>query len=178
MNEKEEALAYLKPYLEQIRVWVAEADSAYKNLDPNIRRVHSPRTRSSNISDYIKDFVYQTIIDRENELHIKPRYRYGSLRLLIEDKFQLTFKKIDRNLKPSYIPTNRQARFYDHDHSGQCEFPSMPEEVTNLYAGYQWEPLDSSSIYLVCPNGNRILWYVALVEPQAQPIREAIPEKD
>jgi len=105
------------------------------------------------------------------------RYRYGSLRLLIEDKFQLTFKKVDRNLKTSYIPTNRQVKFYNHAHFGETEFPDMPEDVTNIYAGYLWEPLDNSRIYLVCPDGNRILWNIELVEPQEQTI-EATPNID
>jgi hypothetical protein len=177
INNKTEAIAYLKPYLEQIRKWVADAEMAYKDLDPSIRRVHSPRTRSSNISDYIKDFVYQTIIGQEEfSQKIKVRYHHGSLRLLIEDRFQLTFKKVDNNLKPGYIPTTRQVRFYNHDHFGQTEFDNMPEEVTNIYAGYQWEPLDNSRIYLICPDGNRILWNVELVEPQEQTINEATPK--
>jgi len=177
ISNKSEAISRLAPYLEQIRVWVAEAESAYKRLDPSIRMIHSPRTRSSNISDYIKSSVYQSIIGQEDSNpNIRVRYHYGSLRILIEDKFQLTFKKVDKNLKPSYIHTNRQTRFYNHDHFGQNEFIGMPQEVTNIYAGYLWEPLDNSQIYLVCPDGNSILWHIELVEPQGQTIGETIPE--
>jgi hypothetical protein len=98
------------------------------------------------------------------------------LRLLIEDKFQLTFKKVNNNLKASYIPTNRQMRFYNHIHSAQDEFPGMPPEVTNIYAGYLWEPLDASQIYLICPDGKRILWHIDLVEPQGQTVSQTTPE--
>lgn len=174
MIDKAQAIEHLTPYLDLIRHWVADAETAYKGLDPGVRRVHSPRTRSSNISDYIKDYVYQTIIGQQDiQQKIKPIYRYGSLRLLIEDKFQLTFKKLDKNLRPSYWPTSRQTRFYSQDNSGQSGLAGMPPAVTNVYAGYQWEPLDDSRIYLVCPNGNRILWFVQLVESQEDQVRKA-----
>ena len=171
-KKKTEALPRLAPYLVKIRECVANAEKEYKSLDASVRRVHSPRTRSSNISDYIRDFVYKNLIVDPN---IRASNRYGSIRLLIEDQFQLTFKKLDRNLRPSYIPTSRQGDFYSQLNH-QLEFDNMPEEVTNVIAGYQWQPLDGSRIYLVCPDGIDILWFIELIEPAKEAVKETIVE--
>jgi hypothetical protein len=148
----------LAPHLEKIRAVLSGADKSYKDLDPEVRRVHSKRTRAGNIADYICDHVYKNLLEDPD---VKIRRRYGSLRMIVCDKYQLTFKKLNDNLKPSYIPARWRLPLHGSDEN-KPEFEGMPEGIINLIAGYRWDQLEPSKFYLECPSGSNIIWVLEL----------------
>ncbi len=143
---------------EKIRQVMADADKAYKDLPAEQRIIHSKRTRASYIADFFRSFVLKHLLD-DPDIRIPPS---GSLRIIIKDECQLTFKKLDDNLKPSYLP----KWFKNYRASG--EFPvDMPEPTTNLVAGYRWQAIEQSHLYLIQPIGNGIQWSVEFSESEA-----------
>lgn len=143
---------------EKIKQVMANADKAYKGLPAEQRLIHSKRTRASYISDFFRSFVIKHLLD-DPDIRIPP---HGYLRIIIKDECQLTFKKLNDNLKPSYLPT-----WFFNNSSSDKFLGDMPEPTTNLVAGYRWEPIGQSHLYLVQPVGNGIQWSVEFSEPDA-----------
>ena len=143
---------------EKIRQVMADADKAYKALPAEQRLIHSKRTRASYIADFFRSFVLKHLLD-DPDIRIPPG---GSLRIIIKDECQLTFKKLNDNLKPSYLP----KWFLKHSSSSKF-LGDMPEPTTNLVAGYRWEAMEQSHLYLVQPIGDGIQWSGEFSEPEA-----------
>jgi hypothetical protein len=143
---------------------MAEADKEYKNQDARVRLRHSKRTRASNIVDFVCEYISKKFADHPD---IKPKFRNGSIRLVILGKYQLTFKKLTENLKPSYIPA-----FFPESQGGHQldQNYNLPESLRNLVAGYVWQGADSSRFHLVCPAGDQAQWTFELKEPEAEKV--------
>jgi len=144
---------------EKIRKVMALADQAYKNLPAEQRIVHSKRTRADFIADFFRSFAVRHLSD-EKHIRILP---HGYLKILIKDECLLTFKKLNNNLKPSYVP----KWFYD-DVSFNGSFKNMPKPAAKLVAGYRWEPVGQSFLHLVQPLGKGVQWSVELSEPETE----------
>jgi hypothetical protein len=157
-----ELLEKYAPQFERIRQVMAKADEAYKDLPAEQRLIHSKRTRASYIADFFRNFVLKHLQD-DPDIRIPP---YGTLRLVIRDECQLTFKKLNENLKPSYIPT------WFYDDKPDDELQAMPEPTTNLVAGYRWRTTDQSHLYLVQPLENGVQWAVELSQPEKEASKE------
>lgn len=171
IDSQVEAQTILSPYLDTLGDILTRAIDSYKNIDPEVKAVHSARTRTSNISDYIRLYVVQEMAGTPN---VSLKSRYGQLRLVIEDKFQLTFKKLDRNLLPSYIPTDRWRDFMNQI-TTQSELDNMPSPVTNAVVGYQWDGFASARVLIVCPNGRRVEWKLEILPSVTPSIVESTP---
>jgi hypothetical protein len=145
--------------LEEIRMAMAKADEAYKKLPPEQRRVHRKRTRADQIADYF----YDNLLGLDDPL-LRLFPRYGTLRIIINDEYQLTFKKLNHSLQPSYWP----KWFFPEESEGNT-FRNMPNPTTNVVAGYRYEILEQSCFYLVCPSAKFI---IELSEPEPELVEE------
>ncbi len=150
---------------EKIRQVMADADKAYKDLPPEQRIIHSKRTRADYIADFFRSFVVKHLLDDTN-IRILP---YGSLRIIIKDECQLTFKKLNNNLIPSYIP-----KWFHNDKSFRESLKEMPKLATKLVAGYRWEPVGQSQLYLIQTLDKGVQWSVELSEPETQAEKQHI----
>ena len=143
---------------EKIRQVMADADKAYKDLPAEQKLIHSKRTRASYIADFFRSFILKHLLD-DPDIRIHPS---SSLRIIIKDECQLTFKKVNANLTPSYLP----KWFFNYSSSDKF-IGDMPEPTTNLVAGYRWEAIEPSHLYLIQPIVDNIQWSVKFSEPAA-----------
>lgn len=95
----------------------------------------------------------------------------GFLVMVLDEKIAVRFKKLDRKLRPSNIPTKQQ-----YDFSTQALLPGFPPEATNLTFGHKLNQTgtDFEGFWLQCPRGERNLWSIPLDKPADQPLFTAI----
>jgi hypothetical protein len=106
--------------------------------------------------------------------HVKRRFdgsdnvrwfvRRGLFHLEIDGPLWLRFKKLDRNMRASSIPTRQALSFLN---VLQLELPGMPGPVPRLTAGYVLNQLGTAieGAYVTCPLGSEIRWFIELIEP-------------
>lgn len=182
IDSRVEAENILSPYLDKLANVVTSAVESYSNMDPAVKAIHSPRTRSSNINDYIKHYV---IGEMTSVANVRISTQYGQLRLKVGDKFQLVFKKLRRDFLPSYSRTERWRKFMNQE-SDELDFPDMPTPVTNAIVGYHWDSLSSAQVHIVCPKGETVEWKLeilptaapSMVEPTfVPPAKRVVPKR-
>ncbi|MFC1592698.1 hypothetical protein ACFL4C_01640 [Candidatus Omnitrophota bacterium] len=162
----EDAHPYISPYVDLINRLITNAVNSYKDIPPLIRLMDSARTRSSSISDRILwniSHCEELLADS----NIKIRRRYGAVRLLIKDRVQLVFKKLNNNLMPSRPSSPRSLGFLNQCDDVRKEFPGLSENVdpvTNLYWGYIWNPLSDTRTPIVCLDGSQLMWHFESVQ--------------
>lgn len=168
---KEESRPYVAPYLDLVNRLIANAVADYKGKPAKERLVDSPRTRSSTISDRILwniGHCEQLLKDP----YIRIKKRYGVVRILIKDRVQVVFKKLDSNLKPSYPSTDRSLNYQLHSDDIRKEFPEIQDaalRTTNVYWGYVWNPLGDIKTPIVCMDGSEIDWYIEAIPMVVEP---------
>ena len=169
---KEESYPYVAPYEQLINGLIADAIKKYRKKPAKDRLIDSPRTRSSSISDRI---LWNIANCKEliADPYIKIRKRYGAVRILIKDKIQVVFKKLDSNLKPSSPSTARSLNYSLHCDDVHKEFPEIQNAAlrpTNVYWGYIWNPLGEVRTPIVCMDGSQIDWHIEPITKIAEPI--------
>ena len=87
--------------------------------------------------------------------------------MVVEQKIAIRFKKLDRNLRPSNIPTRQQ-----YDFATQALLPGFPPEATNLTFGHKLNSTGTEfdGFWLQCPRGDRNLWSIPIDRPVDQPL--------
>jgi hypothetical protein len=163
---KDEAYIYFGPYVELINRLIKEANDSYKDIPPLQRLMDSARTRSSSISDRILWNISHCKELLEDKQNIKIKRRYGVVRVLVKDKVQIVFKKLNKNLMPSRPSSPRSLNFQNQCDDVRKEFPELSdvERVTNLYWGYIWNPLGDPRIPIVCLDGSQLMWHFESTE--------------
>lgn len=176
----DEAYPYISPYVELINRLIINAVDSYKEIPPLHRFMDSARTRSSSISDRILWNISNSkeLLEDDN---IKMRKRYSSLRILVKDRVQLVFKKLNNNLMPSRPSSPRSLNYLSQRDDIQKEFPEISESVdsvTNLYWGYIWNPLGDPRTPIVCLDGSQLLWHFEFVEPTKEMVKNNMDKID
>ena len=87
----------------------------------------------------------------------------GRYQLLLKDKLLFKMKKLNRNLRPSNIPTKTVVNFNEQmkptEYNTQLRFANMPDDITHLITGYKEDSLRTGmSAFIICPDGNRNYW--------------------
>lgn len=164
MDKKESSLAVLKPYIPMISQAINEAISEF-DRDP-LKLFYCRRTRSSAINDLI---THKAMAKFFNNPGVRVRTRSGCTYFIIRDRFLLRFKKLNKNLQTSNIPTNQSNLFLQQD----SLFEELPDPMTNIFAGYTWDTANNnlSGIYLTCPLGKTNEW----AYPVSLTVAEIIP---
>lgn len=162
----------LEPIMPKILECINSAIRDYKKIDIFYRTKYLKRTRANIINDYMLHNAQELLLDIPG---IRWGRRGNSFYFLIQDKFKLKFKMFDKNLRSKNIPT-RQSLAFVNQQDGLL-FPDLPDPVTNIIAGYKWNPLqtDHNGIYIVCPHGFINAWVLELTSEKAAP-QEVIPQ--
>lgn len=163
---------FLAPFLNDIWDCVAAAIKEYHALTPAQKAIYRPRTRASIIHDNIVHNVTKRLAEVPGILFMNRKGRFS---ILIEDKFEMRFKKFDRHMRTSNIPTRQTWDFIHQVQSLQSVMLDLPDPLVNLNAGYQWNALqtDIQGVFIVCPNGHRNDWVLEITGPDAPTMVQA-----
>ncbi|WP_027365054.1 hypothetical protein [Desulfotruncus alcoholivorax] len=165
-----EAKQILAPYIPSITKCIEAAVQEYLL---NVRRIQfSKRTRASIINDLIIDYAFKYL---QNEPGIRWSFKRNCFYFFIQDKFKLKFKMFDKNLKTRNIPTQQVLKFINQQENF-LNFPDLPPAVTNIFAGYRWNYLQTEheGFFITCPDGSSNLWVIELISEKSA-ISELIP---
>jgi hypothetical protein len=159
------ALAPLFKIMEQI---VREGFNFYFGQYGPVAFTHSPRTRASIINDHIVDLAKQ----RLPEYGVRPSKRMQRNLFDVQGNCVLHFKKLDRNKLSSNYPTLFSLEF-----NRQMELPGLPATLPRLKVGYvptrDWSGIED--VFVTCPNGDRIEWFINLTEENLSTATQPIP---
>jgi len=154
---QKEAEMILEPYMPKITKTIKQAVSEFKS-DPR-QLFYCNRTKACMVSDLINKYVQ---IELSGIDGVRFSKKYGCNYVIIKDQLTIKFKKMDKNLQTSNIPTQQVERFV-------CQRSlwtdnEMPPPVTNIFAGYTWDSLhnDCTGIFITCPQGKTNKWYLEL----------------
>ena len=166
MTGREEAEQVLAPHLDRIRQCINGAVNEYKSiLNPSLQTKFSTRTRASGINDLMRFNVMKQF---DGVVGARCTVKRGQFRLYIGNHFSIRFKKFDRRLRTSNIPTGQALRF-ENQKPDQLHFdlPGAPPPTTNLFAGYRFNLLQTAvdGLFIVCPNGGRNEWVLEVTQP-------------
>ena len=154
---EEEARAVTGPYVALFRSCIEDGlrlVEAREREDPEFYRVYPTGTRAAIVFWQIVHLAETRFFGMEGASTARNR---GFLTILIADKLEIRFKKLNRQGLPR-LPRTRTARAY----SLQLRFIGM-EEPTRATAGYQLNTDGTlKDIILVCPKGNEIIWTIPL----------------
>ncbi|UPK67944.1 hypothetical protein [Chitinophaga filiformis] len=178
-----EVEAIARNYYPKMATAISDAFADYMEL----RRVQAaagvtnfePRTCGSMINDIIKTKIKEQIGEDENVIIGDFNQIFG---IVIKGKtgsIFVRFKKFNDDMTTS----NHQSGQND-DYNNQGAIPGLEDEPTLLIAGYRpdrsWTNI--RNIYLVCRNGDRVIWQKDLthevsqgnlfITPQEQPAQE------
>lgn len=157
----EEAHQILTPHLGGISECIQKGCDAWKRFgqtNPDLLVDSSLRSKACLVFDAIRGAAKRHFRDDPRVLIVDKR---GSFWMVFEGKVTLRFKKLNKNGRTSNISTNQQTLF-----SMQCqlELPGMPDQPTNLTAGYQFDPfgMNLQKQVIRCAFGRDTMWEFAL----------------
>lgn len=154
----EEARRVLGRHLDTLRICIETAWKRYMALPPEARVDMTPRSRASNVYDFMVGEAKRRFFDDPGVLLQESR---GFLLMNFSDKILLRFKKFNKSLLPQNIPTYQTSLFMNRGQQGiLIECPT----ATKLIAGYQLDKLQSDiqMMAVVCPDGNACDFYFRL----------------
>ena len=142
---------------------------------PELRYVLTPRTRAGFVNDHICQEVKVRFAGVPNA---RVEEVSGLVLLTLHDlsteepALIMRFKKLNRELLSSNIPTAQQIEF-----SRQLRLPGFPS-VTRLTAGYQLDMLQSAiqDLWVTCAVQNNVLWAIPILDEEAGGVEIQIEE--
>lgn len=158
---EKQAESELKPYYDEINQCIKDGINDYLTYDSHRAVIQTNRTKANLIRDYIVNHAKVTFQNRDNvRLHEKG----GLFVVLINDKFAIRFKKLNKDKLSSNVPTGQSLKF---SHQYAISFPDFEIKTVNLDAGYvsdtNYTFIDGiKNAFLVCRNGGNIHWSLEL----------------
>jgi hypothetical protein len=148
-----------KSDLNKIRECLTSAPEAYIE-EYSGRENHSPRSRASLISDRLLEKARETFTGRG--YNVVPEG--GRPLVTLRDKVTVWFRKLDARGRPSSKNSTHFANNYKNQED--LENTEISSFSVHLIAGYQLDFLGATvtGVYLLCPQGERILWETPLME--------------
>ena len=150
---EDEAKTIAGPHLLRLRGCIEDGIRAVDQReaqDPGFFRVYSSSTRAA--------LVYWQIVHLaesrfQGVAGVSTSHNRGFLTILIDDRLEIRFKKLDRTRRSRNYPTAHQTLYQQ-----QRRLVGM-EEPTRATAGYQLNPDNTvRDILVVCPRGHRLEW--------------------
>lgn len=155
---RDEAVTVLKPYLDKLRECVVLAWDDYITQYNDLRFPHTSRTRANIIHDLMCLHAKRQFAPIKG-VHI--RETNGLFLVDFHGELQIRFKKLNRSMKSSNIPTQQTLHFFE-----QLELEGIPS-ATRLVIGYILDEAQTQirTVVITCPKGQEIEWYLELEEP-------------
>ena len=135
--ERDDVEEALRPYIRAFGDCLRAGFEAWREIGKlaPAQRVHlKPRTRANIISDHIGVAVRGTFGQMRG---VRVEDRRGFPELIIQNRFVLRFKKLDKKGRSRNILTKTQREWLD----AQMVLPNMPPEAKRLIAGYVLDAL-------------------------------------
>lgn len=157
----QEAEPVLSPILDQLWAIVAESVDDFRQLPAHQRAVYRTRTRANIINDHMTQRAVRALSGVPG---LQLKFQRGQLQITVKDKLRIVLKKLDHRLRPTSIPTQQAMNFVNQM---QSAMPGMPDAVTNVVVGYQWNVLQTglNGVYIVCPHGRQNDWVLEITQP-------------
>ena len=150
----------------------------FKEVSDSSKAVCSPTTKANFINDHMLHHARVILGDHTDVKFIKVN---GRQHLLIKDAIQIKLKKLNRNRRPSNIPTVAVLKYNFQlplNLPLQYELPGVLYPITHLIAGYQANRLKTGveAVFIVCPEGKLNKWEGRIdFEPQPVSVQTAEP---
>lgn len=172
----------LAPYLAGLRGAMEDGWKAWVELGDKLPSARLP-LRSRTRANFVYDHIAANAVARFGK---DPKVRIsesrGFLQLLIDRKYILRFKKLDRKRRSRNISTGQQRLWFNV----QMSLPEMPAEAVRLIAGYQLNPFGTEfeDILVTRPANGRIDWAFSIPDSSAEggvvvqirPVEPKLPE--
>lgn len=127
------------------------------------RRDHTVSIQAQIRNGHIVGSAKRAVVDRPD---FKVRVVRGRLLFRIEDRVDVSFKKLSATLRPRNYPTKQSQNFQDQLSLQQSPLLSdgIPNAVTHVVAGYAATDAAQTQfeIYVVCPDGPNNRWELCL----------------
>jgi len=149
----------------------------FKEVSDKARAISSSSTKAIFINDHMLHYA-KTVFTDPTKAKLIPKH--GRYQLLLKGKLLFKMKKLNRNLRPSNIPTkttiNFNAQLMPPEYNTQLRFANMPDDITHLITGYKEDSLKTGmSAFIICPDGNRNHWVWPLAfTPLPDEVKSAI----
>lgn len=159
---EQEAARQLETFYNEISYCINSGIEDYIKYDSQRAAIHTNRTKANLIRDYV---VHHARLSFQERADTKIIEKGGLFVVLINDKFAIRFKKLNKDKLSSNIPTKQATRFSTNQLI--LSFPEFQHNITNLDAGYVSDTNYTfyngvSDAYLVCRNGNNLYWSLKL----------------
>ncbi len=135
----------------RLSVCVAQARDRFNGVDPALLATMTPRTKASLFHDILTEAVQVVVAD---DPEVQDRETRG-LRHVVTPEARIRFKKLDRDLRASSIPTGQSQQWV------QPVLPGLPEAGVPMHFGYRTNRLWSeiSQVALVRQEGRSVTWF-------------------
>lgn len=163
-----EAEKVLAPFLGDIYGCVSDGWAAWVKLGevaPKLRAPMRARARASFVFDHIVDSAKRRFAD---DPRVRCTENKGLFRLIFESGVVLRFKKFDRYLRTSGIPTRQHLQYMLQYSLDLGKF-----KLVHLVGGYRLtdHQMEIQDILLTCPNGSRNLWSLEIPQKELPEIQ-------
>jgi hypothetical protein len=157
---KEEGLALLEPYFDDFWSVVESVWSAWEEIADEGRMMISPTARANVLFSYIVHYARSLFADVDD-----AQIYEGRLFLVGIGDAVLRWKKLrsKKDLRSRNYPT-----LFQQEYNKQARLPGIPRS-TRLTVGYVLNVTATAieGLYLTCPLGNRIAWFIEIPRPAA-----------
>jgi hypothetical protein len=157
---EEEFLALLTPerkafILESVSGGYGDYDNP-KYYGAEARRDHTPAVVAQIRNCHIVARAQRALVGRSD---IRVGTKGRRVLFIIADRARVSFKKLDRRLRPRNYPTRQARNFLRQNLPGLDQV----RELTNIVAGYRPDELDTGfEVHVVCPKDERNVWEIKL----------------
>lgn len=157
---KEEGLALLEPHFDDFWNIVESVWEAWENIADEGRMMINPTARANVLFSYIVHYARSVFAEVDG-----AKIYEGRLFLVGIGDALLRWKKLRsrKDLRSRNYPT-----LFQQEYSKQRRLPGMPRSV-RLTIGYVLNVAGSAieALYVTCPLGNKIVWYIEIPRPAA-----------
>lgn len=139
-----------------IRGGLADYDDA-SNYSDVARRDHTPAVRAIIRNCHMVARANRAALEVNG---VRAILRKGRPMFVVRDRLCVSFKKLNRHLRPRYVRTRQATAFASQTLWTEGE---MPAQLTNVVAGYVPDaPEAVFEIWMICPGGERNMWALKL----------------
>ncbi len=159
---QQDAQTLFKPYFELLNNSVLEGFQKYVDAKASILGVSqymklNKRTKASLIHDMVSSTLHEKFQSIENVVVRHGENTNSFFTIKFADLAIARIKKLDSELKPANIQTQKTIRF-----NNQYTLDGFPDQPTFLYVGYTLNPTLSEieGVYIVCRVADGLRWYI------------------
>lgn len=160
MRLVDEVDSELKPYFHGLYLCFQKAWELWMEM-ATVLPYQFEAIKSRARANILYDLIRKVVIERYGaDADVVLREERGFLLMVIQDKFVLRFKKLDRNGLTCKGHTPQYHAYFSH----QLPLPGMPPEAVRLVAGYQLDPAQASlkDVLVTLQWDRQLVWFASI----------------